>query len=390
MAEGKWRDLPPVAIPVEVPRRLRQTLLRTIDNCDRAGYLHLLHDGGPGSHELNRGSIGHVVFAKLTNMAIEQGESKIPPEVGKDILNETLAENVELQVPVRERDSLRAMVFNFCEGNFFYPETIIAVEQELVLRLGRWTITGRPDRVEQPFRERIDVIDYKTTFAIETQEAIESDYQGYLYALLLAFGEIEGTGICLAPEAQEFGLRQEYPRFLREDGLALRGHVVTRQALLDFRLDLEAQLARIERNEESGLWQPTPGSHCVECPSPVECPIPRHLRPDSQLAIENVEQASKLADWYYLTGKRRAAVMRRLKAFANKFHHESIPIGDPEKGDLELRFERRDEYPKMDRADFLADVEGAVEYGTPIDIEKYAKKKTSTKFGVYKRREKEE
>ena len=167
------------------------------------------------------------------------------------------------------------MAYHFAEGTFFQnpTQTIVGVEQGLSLDLGGWTLRGRIDLVEQPHFGRLDVTDWKSSFAMPTADEWEGDYQTKLYALLLAFGVTE-YGACLGADVEEFGLYLRFPRYLRDEGLAYKYTSISRVELVDLRLDLEDQLGRLEASLESQEWAATPGSHCAECVSPVECPCP--------------------------------------------------------------------------------------------------------------------
>ena len=76
----KWRDLPPVDRSVSIDdRRVSVTFMRRHDVCDRAAYLELLHEGGVGSHEMNRGTVFHTFAAMAINHLIESDEAKLTP-----------------------------------------------------------------------------------------------------------------------------------------------------------------------------------------------------------------------------------------------------------------------------------------------------------------------
>lgn len=375
---ARWRDLPPVDRPISIDdRRVSVTLLRTHDRCDRSAYLDLLHEGGPGSAEMNRGSIFHVFAAKATQHLIEQDEQQLAPESAKDLLTEALDEHPELTVPAGERDALRAMAYNFASGTFFTPSTVVGVELPMTLDLGGWQIRGRPDLVVQPHFGRLDVTDYKTSFSMPTTAEWEGDYQTMLYALMLAFGETDG-GLRLGTEVAEFGLHLVFPRYLRDDGLASRDVTVTRQQLTDLRLDLEHQLARLDRNLETQEWPALPGKACAECVSPAECPLPRHLRPESQMALASIEDARKLAEWWYVEDARVKRAKARLRGWADRHGRRAIEVGR----DRELAFVERSEFVSLDRPALAVEVEGAMEYGTPVDLDRLQQRRSSIRFEV--------
>lgn len=387
--ERRWRDLPPIPeeerAGVEVgyvpegggPRRVSQTFLGKHDRCERAAFLYAKHDGGAGSHPLERGTVFHEFAARANRHLVAEGEKMIPPEVAKDLMLEVLEEEFHRVVPAGERDSLRAMAYNFAAGWGVEPESVVAVEETCELELGGWIIRGRIDFAQLVGTARIDVSDYKTSFAMPTQEEFESDFQTQLYALALAFGTLGSTGLRLGAGVEEFGLRQVFPRYLHDDGLAERFHLVTKQELLDLRLDVETQLRRLEGNIESGKWQAVPGSHCSECPSPNECPLPRHLRPDSQMVVGDLDAAEKLARWIVVEEERLKRARSRLKAFAENEGLEAIPAGTDY--EFAFTFEEREEI--VDKSEMWLAVEGAVEYGHPFDRAQHVRQRKSTRFG---------
>jgi PD-(D/E)XK nuclease superfamily len=380
MSGERWRDLPPVDDPLEAPdeKIVGQTFLRHFDRCDRAAYLYRKHEGGPASAELNRGAIFHTFAARAIRHLIDQGERQLPPEVAKDMIAEVLVEHAHLTVPAHERRALRYMAYHFAEGTYFDPTAIVGVEQSLSLQLGDWLLRGRVDLLEQVGPARLDVTDWKTSFDTGSQEEHANDFQTHNYAMLVAFG-VTPEGLRLGDGIDFFGLKKGFPRFLYDDGIAMREHVVNRIELSEFREDLEVTLKRLEANFVSQKWQPTPGSHCAECPSELECPLPRHLRPDSQLNAATREEAESLASWHYLITRQAAQAKKVIKAFADRNGYDGIRQGR----DLALVFNPVTKR-SVDHDGLPVAVEGAVEYGTEFDLSEYVK--TSSYVGFDKRK----
>lgn len=381
----KWRDdLPPVDTPVRprvdeldpTQRTVGVTFMRTHDRCDRAAYLDLKHDGGPGSHALNRGAVFHVFAAKAVNWIREHDEHRIDPETAKDLMLEAMRENRHLTVPAFERDALRGMAYNFAEGTYFEPHTIVGVEQMIELPIGDYLLRGRIDLIEQPHYGRIDVTDYKTSFDVPTAAEWNGDYQTYLYALLLAFGTVDGMS--LAPGVEDFRVKLAFPRYLNDDGLATRSaDPITRPMLTDLKFDLEEQLERLDASFESGRWPAVPGDHCSECVSPNECPLPRYLRPWSQFDHDaTIEQVEKAAEWWDKQGERVRQVKARIKKWADQHGRRTVQIGETK----ELAFVETQKSKSIDREQLAVEVQGAVEYGHPIDLDKLSEKTVSVEF----------
>jgi hypothetical protein len=153
-------------------------------------------------------------------------------------------------------------------------------------------------------------------------------FETELYALLAAFGTTP-DGSSIGGGVERFRVFLRFPRYLREEGLAYREAEIDRRQLLDFRLDLENQLERLEAEMESGRFQPIPGSHCGRCPAEVECPIPRHLRPESQLASldEPAELERMAVNWFFM--QRRATQLKsRLRVAADRLGLRMVRIGE--------------------------------------------------------------
>jgi RecB family exonuclease len=347
-----WRDLPPVdeaERPLITPGwQPSQTFLRTHDRCDRAAMLYLNYAAGAGSHELNRGAIVHEVIARLTRLAVEHGEGRLDsPEIAKDELLDYLREHPNLQLSAAERDACRYMVSNWAVGEYFDPEAVIAIETPISLEVGGYVIEGHPDRAEDVGGGTIEITDYKTSFAPpddfktqafdpEGRPFFAGNFQTQIYALLVAFGTFP-DGMTLGDGFERFKLRLAFPRHLRAGSLLDRVAVITRAQLLDFKLDLESQLQRLtDVNLGEGKWQPTPGSHCRECPAEFACPLPRILRPEAQHAqLDSIEALERAAASAWFMGERAKVLKRRVKKAAERLAEsdpEALDLGDGEKG----------------------------------------------------------
>lgn len=341
---SNWRDLSPVSED-EAPNLPEnwtpsQTFLRTMDSCDRAALLYLTYGAGAGSHELNRGSLMHETIERLERLLIEQQENTIPPEMGRDILYEVMRENPRLQVSAFQRDELRYLIDHFCRGTYFEPERIIGIEKTLSLETGGFRVQVRPDLIEDMGGGVCRIRDYKSAWPPDSEDfraqAYDSqgnprwagNYQLNMAAVVAAFG-ITDDGLPLG-NFSRFILDLEYPRILRSDGIDQRRVEVDRLQLQSFKDDLDEQLNRLQTIcLDKRKWQATPGNHCRECPAEVACPLPRVLRPESQLAnlqsVSDLEEAA--ATWHF-----GSARMQRLKARLKKAA-ESLPDSDLDLGD---------------------------------------------------------
>lgn len=331
-----WRNLPPISeeeqAAIEIPSSPSQTLLKHHDRCDRAAYLYLRYRAGAGSHELNRGAVVHDVIAILIEKyVLGKGHRQIDVEVGKRELRDYMRAHPELQLSAVERDSARYMIRNFCLGTFFDPSRVLTVEGTLSMEIAGFTIVGRVDLAEDLGPTMVQVSDWKTSFDEDFSMPDSEEWRGesfddagnpryagnfqtQIYALLLAFGTFE-DGMPLGEQYERFRLRLTFPRYLRTEGLAYKEVTVTRQQLLDFRDDVEDQLVRLrDVNGKERRWQPTPGTHCRECPAEYACPLPRLLRPESQHAeLDTVEDLEKAAAAQFFMKRRAENLKKRIK-----------------------------------------------------------------------------
>jgi hypothetical protein len=310
-----WRNLPAVDVAPPRPARLSQTLLSRYNVCARSAYLALTEKGA-ATHAMMRGSAFHAFAERAITLMIEQDEPRIPPEVAKDLLAAVLAEHPEWTIPWKERDGLRQQAYHFAVGCNVDISKIAGVETLFEMDVAGWTISGRIDRLEIDAEQRTAKIrDFKTSFAIQSQEEFEASFQVVLYALLVAYGfptrrvecpdfECDGGKIrdaggdwldcptCrghgeiderldnIGAGLEFFNVGEDFSRYLRDDGtMQDRWMVLTRLELGEAMADLEQLVGQFDQALASGLWPAVPGSHCSTCAAPALCPLPQHLRP---------------------------------------------------------------------------------------------------------------
>jgi hypothetical protein len=435
-----WRDLPP--IPVEAQPTIlgdpdftpSQTFLRAMDRCDGAALLYLQHRGGGATHELNRGSIVHETIDRLIRLLIEahrqraagaggtdfeyevtageraeqlaeQREDRIPPEYGREILYEVMADNPEMQVSAEERDACRYMIDHFCRGTRFDPKTILGVEKTLTLETGGFRVLIRPDLLEEPEPRVLRIRDWKTAWPPDSEDfraqayddqgnpRWAGNYQLNMTAVVAAFG-ITDDGLPLG-NFDRFILDLEFPRILRNENgekkIDQRRVEVDRLQVQAFRDDLDLQLHRLRTVcIDKRKWQPTPGNHCAECTAEVACRLPRVLRPESQMAdLQDVDDLAEAGTrWHFMT-RSAERLKRRLKKAAEAILPEaleSFTVDDEEvKGvrigkDLALVFMDVEKTEVPDRDNLLAAAEAAANFGEPFDRDDHVKKRTAVEF----------
>lgn len=426
-----WRDLPPIDPEAQPDFREgwtpSQTFLRTMDRCDRAALLHLQHGGGAATHELNRGSIMHETIDRLLRMLVasqgerapaaegdhafeyeattaekaeqlaEQLENKIPPELGRQVLYEVMHDNPEMQVSAEERDSLRYLIHHWCVGTEFEPGQIIGVEKTLTLETGGFRVLIRPDLIEDLGGGVCRIRDWKSAWPPDSEDfraqAYDAhgnprwagNYQLNMAAVVAAFG-ITDDGLPLG-NFDRFILDLEFPRILRDDGIDQRRVEVDLLQVQAFRDDLDLQLRRLrEVCIAKRKWQATAGNHCRECPAEVACPLPRVLRPESQMAnldaIEDLEEAA--VNWKFMTDSSRR-LKARMKKAAEKLPDAALDLGDGLLGvrlgkDLALVFTETEKTEILDRENLLAAAEAAAKFGEPFNREDHVKRRSSVTF----------
>jgi predicted nucleic acid-binding Zn ribbon protein len=322
------RDLPPVEENVDRPKKLSQSFLAHVDVCARSGYLFLRHRGGPTSHEMDRGTAGHEFARRFIELLVERDENTAPSEVAKDVLQTVIDDHPELQLPAAEREVLRMIAHHFAEKLSVDPDKVVALEKMLELDINGVLVRGKVDFAAiYPEAHHALIRDWKMSFAPPTadDEDFGGSFQTKLYALLLAEGKGSDDPVAIGKDVDTFTVEEVYCR--NRDLPAPRKATLTRQQLLDFKLDVEATIAKADIGFDDGKWQAVPGSHCSKCPARHECPLPAELIP-----VAEEDDIEVLAEhWYWLTEEARQ-VKKTLRAYAEE--HGPIPIG----ADLELAF----------------------------------------------------
>lgn len=400
-----WRSLPaiseeeqPVFADDWTPS---QTFLRTQDNCDRASLLYLQYRGGASSVELNRGAIQHETIDALLRIMRKEGERKMAPEIGRDVLYEVMSENAHMQVSAKERDALRYMTNHWCRGFEVDPTKIIGIEKTLTLEIGGFRVLVRPDLIVDGGDGVLEIIDWKTAWPPDSQEFVAQaydmegnprwagNYQLNMSAVVAAYG-ISDDGMSLG-KFDRYKLRLLYPRILRKEGtrkfLDERWIEVDNLQVLSFRDDLELQLRRLrEVCMGERKWQPTPGSHCQTCTAEAACPLPRYLRPESQMAsLDTVEDLQEAGTKWLFMSKSASRLKGRLKSVAEGLPEDDITLPDGQKGvmigeDLALVFVESETKKIKDRERLLAAAQEAYDLGVKFDRDQHIDVQRSVKF----------
>lgn len=427
-----FEKIPP-AKNVERPRRYSQTLVRNANRCPRSAYLYVKHRDDPwSSHPMMRGTLVHLFAARLMmDLMLRREKSLVAVAEGEDPLNaskqvasltgamvEQLAdEHPELVLRDVDMEAARICAFHIATGLDVDPQTVVAVERKFLLELepGR-TVSGIIDLAAFPDALTGTVDDYKTTLGVLSQEDYRDSFQTKVYALMLvegrpveeracprgctagpggvsfdsgdercvecgATGVVEELGEPLGAHLRAIRTREIYPRVaLRPNGtMVSRENTITRGQLTEFRGDLLRVIGRLEEGFEHGDWPAVSGSHCTECPSEPECPIPRQARRFAGV-VQTVEQAAEALAWTERVSARVEATRREVRNFA-RAEGEPIPVGDhvydfeTSTGRAIKKSRGEPQWEGLEQA-----IEQAARYGEPFSIEEWLTNTTRTTF----------
>lgn len=393
------RTFPPVPPLTEIPDTYRQTFLAKATECPRSAYLYLKYHGGALTHPLAGGTLLHRAVERFILTLIERNERMGPPEIAKDILNEVLVESTDLTVSPERFDSLRAMMFHVAEGLRIDPSKYLGVEIPVSLEVNGRMVTGTIDYAEGDDNS-ITIFDWKSAFYnaerldddaeeyVPTKEEWPGTFQLVLYALSLAEGSIDGSPFGFS-HVPEFRLRQVHPRqFWENEGeMAYREAVISRDALLDWRLYLESVVAQVDRAMVDWKWPAIIGHHCDYCPASAECPIPAPLR-SFRGEIRTDEDAVRAAILWERSGLYRKTIWEAIKGYA-KATGQPIRFGK----DLELRWKKiesekiKDKVPVpgsgkkvKGRVGLRAAIARAEDIGIPVDWAEFFSHSVSTRL----------
>lgn len=309
------------------PEVYRQSLLRGFTVCARR-TLHGLKvgDNAVVGWVTDRGHLGtafHEFQRRYLSTLAEQDERQMPTQEAVEVMYEVVAA-LPFALPGETLDELRYLVLGFCDIQWD-PRLLRTAELETELRAevacpdGEVRVLkGTPDVLMFDPPAGLVVADAKTGRGrprgprtepepgevVEGREYLSDLFQLETYAYL---------GMRKYPAVQyvtgrEFHLRSGQVRQTRLSREELE-HVERKLAVTMMLLD-----RAISEGEDSKLWEPRPGSHCVrQCPVARSCPIPKEQRGDG--AIESAEDADVAARrWAVLEGEREA-IRSQVKAW---------------------------------------------------------------------------
>jgi hypothetical protein len=323
--------------------------------------------------------------------------AQVPPEIGKQVLAEVMAERPEYQIPAAERDACRYMIDHWCRGTYF-NKPIIGVETTLSLEIEGFRVLIRLDLVETD-GTTCEITDWKTEFPPSADEFEQQAYdangnprwagnfQLNMAAVVAAYGVAE-DGLPLG-SFDRYRLHLKFPRELKPEGIPRRTVDVTPLQIESFREDLELQLRRLrEVNIGQRKWQATPGNHCRYCECEYECPLPVLLRPESQHAnLDSIEDLEKAATAQVFMAKRATNLKARIKKAAQRMRESDpealrLPTGDEgvyAGTDIALIFLTTEKEEVIDKPAFRKALE-ATRYGERVDPAEHYRYRESVSF----------
>lgn len=372
----------PVSEPLLLDQRVAgQTALSKADKCLRDYFFYRSMGGGVQSHAMARGIVWHGGIDRLTAYMIENGEPMVSGEIARDFVEGYADDHPKYIMPEIERDSLRAMAWNWGEATVLDLENILGHEVSVSMTFGDWLLRCRIDLV-YGYPDHIAIVDYKTSLAMPREEEVQRDFQGKFYSLAVLDGSVDGSPVPLGAGINETNFSLVFPRYRDKE----HGHLKTRTAafnrsdLNDFKMSLQSQIKQLELAYETQNWPATPGDHCSRCTAQARCPIPADLR--TMPEITNVAQAQELAEIWDRMNREKTRLQKGLKGWV-------ADNGPVYFGDLALDLTTTEATSLKDRDALKMGVRNAVEFGEPFDIDDHFQTKHSTRFGKRKQTEDE-
>lgn len=357
------------------PKTFRQSLLARHDKCPYSAMLYLKYDGGTESHYKTRGTVFHTFMQQATEQMLALEEPKMPGDVGRELADAIMAEDLSLVLSAQEQDVVRQCAWNWCEGTVLDLEALIGVELDVQLEIGGVTVTGRIDRAEA-FGSSIHLHDAKTSLAVKKREEVQRSFQGQLYALMCLDGVLAETGLPIGAGINEVWFYEDYPRYRTEEGpIVSKEGCWTRPELAEFRVSLERNIAAFLRSLENDEWEARDGTWCATCPAQSECPIGERLREMPEVASE--EQAQD-AFSYKLWLERES---RRIQSGLRGWVKDNGPV---RQGDLVFDAQVTESKVIKDWDELTRALFQTTTLGTPFEVTDHVTVRTSTKFAKRK------
>lgn len=167
-------------------------------------------------------------------------------------------------------------------------------------------LAGRIDRIDK-VEDGYEVIDYKTSRRLPSQDKVDRDLQMSIYALGLKkrWPHLEPSQIKLSLYYLKHG--EKLSTIRTESAMEATSHDVLKTVA-----EIQKKLATGER------FQPVPGPYCDWCPYKPICPAWRHLYKKQEAGIENQEEVDAALKEYFEALKEKDKQESRLNELKAK------------------------------------------------------------------------
>jgi RecB family exonuclease len=167
----------------------------------------------------------------------------------------------------KQREQAERMVRKFLDWHRANPRQVVAVEQELRVRVGQVQITGRVDRLEQDADGSAVVVDLKTGSSRPADDELDRNPQLGVYQLAVLLGAFEDLGLTQPGGAELVQVGKA--------GLTARARVQQQRSLSS---DPEPGWARdlvetVADGMSGSVFRATANPGCRVCPVAACCPV---------------------------------------------------------------------------------------------------------------------
>lgn len=222
----------------------------------------------------------------------------------KNIWNENIFSDPEEQEIYFEQG--QALLKNYYEGNNFSALHIVDLETRFEVPFENHTLTGIIDRIDKIGEYQYEIIDYKTSKSLPSQEEVDKNLQLSLYRL---------------------GITNRWPN-LKLDQVTLSLYFLKHGIKLSTsrtKDDLEAtkvKISNVVSSIETKRFEPIPSKLCDYCGYRNICPIWRHKVMQQEIGIENEEKLREtMKEFFELKNKiqQESQRLEELKALINEY-----------------------------------------------------------------------
>lgn len=222
----------------------------------------------------------------------------------KNIWNKDIFNDPEEQEIYFEQG--QALLKNYYDNNNLTALHVVDLETHFEVPFENHTLTGIIDRIDKIGQDQYEIIDYKTSKSLPSQEDVDKNLQLSLYRLGITnrWPNLKLDQVTLSLYFLKHGIKISTTR--NED-------------------DLEATKAKISNvvsNIEAKRFEPIPSKLCDYCDYRNICPIWRHKTLSKELGIESEEKLREtIKEFFELKNKIRQESQRleELKILINQY-----------------------------------------------------------------------